>query len=614
MDKVDVFSAGMPQASSSKGLIGQRIKNTVNNRLKQIIDHPLMLNGFKKKSLAYPWTVNSVDGSWEGGVSYSWQGEYVGKWLHAATILAISEKDKELAERVKSVADELVSYQEEDGYLGVYDKDSRITAPYGPHSEKSWDVWTHRYNIYGLLTAYSYFGNQKWLDACKRMGDLLIGIFGPNGRNITFEGTRNGISALTIIESIMMLYRYSGENKYLEFAKHIVYKSSEERTKVLSILLKKQSVQLVGGGKAYQLMAVLLGVLDLYRYTGDKDLLTAVLNAWEDIQDGHVHITGGPWSRKTNEDSNRECFAETRYWSPSENVENCATVTWIQLNCSLLCLTGEAKFADAAELTMYNHLSGSFLPECNEGTYFSYINEDKRAFTSKLHCCNSSWPRALAVINTHICLTAENSIAVNFYESGLFQVQLKDGGCLGLALETDYPLKGNVKITVQMNHPLNNTIMLRIPSWSKNTAVKINGGMLKESAVQGEWLQLIRVWNNHDVIELEFDMAVNEVNQLVGEDLLAAYKYGPLVLSAFEFWPKEEKELPMVSDRGISSHKYAFSGEGLMLEGPYFKLQLTEPVHKRDNSVSKDVTLLPYYQASAKKESVITWFRKEKQQ
>ena len=47
-----------------------------------------------------------------------------------------------------------------------------------------WDVWTHRYNLYGLLTYEKYYPNKKVIDACRKMGDLLIEVFGEGKADI----------------------------------------------------------------------------------------------------------------------------------------------------------------------------------------------------------------------------------------------------------------------------------------------------------------------------------------------------------------------------------------------------------------------------------------------
>lgn len=64
---------------------------------------------------------------------------------------------------------ELINTQLENGYLGTYTPDQYWT---------SWDVWSHKYNLHGLLTYYATTGYKPALEASKKMGDLLCRTFG----------------------------------------------------------------------------------------------------------------------------------------------------------------------------------------------------------------------------------------------------------------------------------------------------------------------------------------------------------------------------------------------------------------------------------------------------
>jgi len=92
------------------------------------------------------------------------------------------------------------------------------------------------------------------------MADLLIETFGKGKADLTRYGTRRGISATTLLESIVMLYERTGDRKYLDFAGHIVAMSeANPKLRLMGNMLEKGSVVKSGDGKAYQLMANLLG-------------------------------------------------------------------------------------------------------------------------------------------------------------------------------------------------------------------------------------------------------------------------------------------------------------------------------------------------------------------
>ena len=66
-------------------------------------------------------------------------------------------------------ADDLVACQDSDGYLGTYNPQTSPDGPGRLSLPLQWDIWTHRYNIVGLLSAHRHLaGKQAWLDAVSR--------------------------------------------------------------------------------------------------------------------------------------------------------------------------------------------------------------------------------------------------------------------------------------------------------------------------------------------------------------------------------------------------------------------------------------------------------------
>jgi uncharacterized protein len=599
----DIFVEPQPGDVQFAGLLGSMIDNTAEQRLRYIAGHPLLLGGFEKKDFVSGGTFGHYvfeHPKYGGPTPRAWLGEHVGKWLHTAAVIGLSRQDDELLKSVTAIADELVSYQDADGYLATYDQSTRFTAPPGDFIKGTWDIWEHRYNLYGLLTAYRYLGNEAWLDASKKMGDLLVKTFGPGGRKITDYGTRRGISSLTVLESITQLYKMSGDVKYLDFAKYLVYTASEERTKVLTKLLAREGVHTIGDGKAYQLMAVMLGLLDLYQYTGEEEFYTAVIRGWEDIKHNHLTVTGGTWTKQLLGINNSECFAPVSYWTPFEHVENCAAITWLQLNCALLRITGDARFADEAEFTLYNQQMGSHTADCSLGTYFTTTNgnvsNSAREHTNVYHCCNSSWPRTYAVAVTHAYGYMDGGIAVNIYAPGSFQATLGGTG-VTIAQETGYPLDTVVKFTITPEQSLEFPLNLRIPVWAKGVQVIVNGQPWDGSAQGGTRLTIKRRWSAGDVVDMTFAHQPELRMAWSGGKHLAAFVDGPLAYSTVLEDTDELHPLPGIAVDIDGAALQSVKGSN----GPAYRME------------TKDlgtVTLLPYYQASSRNVPVATWFER----
>jgi uncharacterized protein len=153
----DVAEPLAPGQVQLTGWLGERVTNNEKNRLVKVDLEPL-LAGYKKRPGNHPWI-----------------GEHIGKWMHAATLAWANTGDAKLRAKLDGAARELIATQEADGYLGTYTPGKR----FGLYEGADWDVWSHKYNLLGLLTYYQYTGSQDALNACRKMGDLLIHTFGP---------------------------------------------------------------------------------------------------------------------------------------------------------------------------------------------------------------------------------------------------------------------------------------------------------------------------------------------------------------------------------------------------------------------------------------------------
>ena len=353
-----VVQAGLPDAalvlSPSQihigGWLGARIDANEKNRLLAVDTEPL-LAGYRKRPGSHPWI-----------------GEHVGKWLHAATLAWAYTGDPALKAKLDRVAADLIACQEPDGYLGTYVPEKR----FGLYEGADWDVWSHKYNLIGLLTYYQYTGNRPALDCCRKMADLLIATF-PGKKSILAAGTHVGMAATSVLEPVVLLYRFTGDARYLEFARYIVKSWDEPGGPAIAASLRAgKGVNKTANGKAYEMLSNLVGLCELARATGDRSLLEPVLNAWNDIVENRLYITGSA--------SAGEHFRDDHVLPNHVGAhigETCVTTTWIQLNLQLLRLTGDAKFGDELERTFYNHLAAAQHPRGDDWCYFTALEGKK---------------------------------------------------------------------------------------------------------------------------------------------------------------------------------------------------------------------------------------------
>lgn len=495
----------IPDVSHFTGWIGSRLDANERNRL-LAIDPARLLEGYRKRP-----------------GRQAWDGEHVGKWLHAATLAWVYSGDAELRKKLDYVADELCKCQLADGYLGTYTADQRWTE---------WDVWAHKYNLLGLMTYMRYTGNLAPMPTCRRMADLLCNTFGdqPGKRDIITSGWHTGMASTSVLEPMVLFYRMTGEPRYLDFCKYILRAWEQPNgPHIVSRLLDLKRVDKVGNAKAYEMLSCLNGALELYRTTGDDRLLSACLNAWQDIVDKRLYLTGAA--------SHNELFCEDFNLPNTGNVgETCVTVTWLQLNAQLLRLTGEARFADQLEHVVLNQLFGAQRPDGTGWGYYVEM-EGKKPYRDSLdgHCCLSSGPRGLALVPTFAVTTDPDGVVVNMYDAGTSRLMLADKTPVTVTTSTLYPSEGNISMILEPAEGQSREFMvkLRVPSWCRESAVTVNG---KEHSVSNSdgYACIKRPWKGGDQLNLSLKL---EPRLTVGDHLNAgkvAVSYGPLVLSADE--------------------------------------------------------------------------------
>ncbi|HEY0679522.1 MAG TPA: beta-L-arabinofuranosidase domain-containing protein, partial [Chitinophagaceae bacterium] len=209
----------------------------------------------------------------------------------------------------------------------------------------------------------------------------------------------------------------------------------------------------------------------------------------------------------------------------------------------MLLLTGHAKYADVMELALYNSvLSGISL----NGKNFLYTNplafsdqlpfqqrwsKDRVPYISLSNCCPPNVVRTIAEVSNYAYSISDKGLWINLYGSNALNTKLKDGTGVQLLQQTDYPWDGRVTIKIENDPKKRFSVFLRIPGWSKNATLKVNGEAQKLPS-PGEYAEINKTWQKGDVIELIMPMpaVMMEANPLVEETRnQVAVKRGPIV-------------------------------------------------------------------------------------
>jgi DUF1680 family protein len=513
------------------GILGERLFLWRGVRLWRVGGDPFLLSGFIQPPGTHPW-----------------QGEHVGKWLHAASLAFAATGDAREGEAVRRIAAQLVATQGADGYLGTYSEAERFSNQLATGDPKSWDIWTNRYAIQGLLAYHDVVEDAAALNACRKAGDLLVATVGPPDGDLTKFGTRYGLSSGVLLESISLLYQRTGDPRYLELARHIVVcLERHPNVRISAAMRAGEDVTVCGDGKAYQLMAVLLGYVELYRATGEKPLLDTAVTAWERIRADHVNRAGGPWGYQVERGTNQECFAPRAYFHPTNCVETCSTTTWIQLSLALFEITGESRYANAAEVAVLNHLLGAQSPDGNRWAYHSMLNMPDRGYDDAITCCGSSGPRALEEYGRRLVYRAADRVVLNGYLPCMVPLEGEKGLIGELVVEGGYPLVPACSVRLELAGPAEFALDFRIPTGVAGIDLTVNGSPQQAKQTEPGFLRVQRQWQPGDRITVEFDFTLSSHFQTANDGLRwAAFSWGPLVLAQTVALQTDQPEIVLV--------------------------------------------------------------------
>jgi DUF1680 family protein len=528
-DKVE-FSfepADFQKTTYSDSWIHDRMQINVEKRL-LTLDLDLLLEPFKQRP----------------GVQW-WVGEHIGKFLHAASYAYRFTGDERIKERMEYAVKELISCQLDNGYLGTYvEKDQFHQGDGVDWRGPIWDVWMHKYNLIGLLSYYQATGDKKALEASKCAADLLYNTFAVQKKSLRRASAHVGMAATSVLEPMATLYRLTGEQRYLDFC-HLIIDSWEqpddpetdakEEGSILTSLLDHGSVFKTANKKSYEMLSNLVGLLALYRVDPDPRYLTACKAAWNDIATNRLYITGTT--------SYNEHFDEDHRLRPGrEAAEGCVTVTWLQLTTHLLELTGDVKYADELERTMYNALLAAESPLTGDVSYYTpligykgYGESSHDPSLPGISCCSSSIPRGIAMIPEFSSGTLNGKPALLQYIQGKHALNYGKGANrmeVNLHVRGDYPERGDIEITVNPKKAVRFPLVLRVPVWAEGFEASVAGKIY--TSVGNRLLEIKRKWSPGDKIQVTIPLEIRIVPDTDETSNMVAFAHGPQVLAADE--------------------------------------------------------------------------------
>ncbi|WP_315095843.1 beta-L-arabinofuranosidase domain-containing protein [uncultured Cellulomonas sp.] len=421
----------------------------------------------------------------------------------------------------------LAAVQRDDGYLHTLYAGDEVFA------DLRWghELYVLGHLVQGAVARARTTGRTDLLDVARRFADLAVARFG--------EGGEDGYCGHPEVETALVeLYRLTGEQSYLDLARRQVdlrgsgvlgsgpfppaYHQDHAPVREVTEVT----------GHAVRQAYLAAGVADVVAETGDPELLAALLRLWDSAQGTSTYVTGGTGSRHKD-----EAFGDPFELPPDRAyAETCAAIATFQWAWRMLLLTGEGRFADEMERTLYNAIPAS---TSVAGTGFLYANplqvrtgrdgSSEFAPSERLPwfacaCCPPNLARLVASLQDYVATRDESGVQLHLYADA--DVSL---GPVRLTVRTEYPWDGRVVLDAGPDG-LHEDLSLRIPAWADVGAVRlVVDGRVQEVLVEDGY---VRVAGPVHRVELELPMPVVAVAAHPRVDAVrgcVALRRGPVV-------------------------------------------------------------------------------------
>jgi uncharacterized protein len=583
---------------------------------------------------------------------FQFQDSDVAKWIEAASyaiaaLAAAGRRDPEL-ERAMDGAIELVgAAQQSDGYIQSY---YSVAAKGKRWTDLEWghELYCGGHLIEAAVAHFQATLSRKFLDIMLRYVDCVDAAFGIE------EGKRRGYDGHPEIElALFKLYRVTRDERHLRLARYFVdergrkpcYFDAErerlgtgKRHRMLELDYFQAQAPLreqrTAEGHAVRGAYLYCAMADYVREGCDPGLRGALSAIWENATGRRMYVTGAMGS---------QAYAERHsidFDLPSDTAyaETCASIGLVMWAWRMLLVDPDSRYAEVLERALYNGvLSGMSA----DGKRFFYVNplevrpavdrarQDHEHVRSRRFewfgcaCCPPNIARLVGSIGGYAYAFDEASVWVHNYVAGSASFPAGSGNLI-LAVETDYPWEGLVRIRVESGEGVERALRLRVPEWSlgpgRGFSLRLNGEIVPAPSMERGYAVLARAWRPGDLVELELDMRARllysrpELGEAIG---LACVQRGPFILCAEEAdnGPGLHRlELDPSSAIAVAREDYGFGpslraeigGRRVILPPPGAPLYGTEPPAYEPCRVK----LIPYFQWANRDDGEMrVWFR-----
>lgn len=520
-----------------------------------------------------------IYGGWE---SDTIAGHSLGHYMTALVLAWQQTGNAECRRRADYIVDELALCQSQrsDGYFGALGrktKDGKIVdgeaifpeVMRGEIKSGGFDLngsWSPLYTVHkyfaGLLDIHAAWGNPRALAVATGLAGYFEKVFAAldDAQMQALLGCEYG----GLNESYAELYAHTGDARWLRVAERVYDR------RVLDPLVAQDDK--LANFHANTQVPKLIGLARIHELTGKDDPARAARFFWQRVTGHHSYVIGG--------NADREYFFEpdtVALHLTESTCEHCNTYNMLKLTRQLYSWEPDGALFDYYERAHLNHVMSAQNPATGGFTYMTpmmsgaprgYSGPGEEAFW----CCVGSGMESHAKHGDSIYWEGEGTLFVNLYIPSTVQWHARG---VVATLDTDYPFKPEVRLSLDAVKQGRFTLALRIPGWAGDKAVlAVNCAPVPATRRNGYAL-VERSWKKGDTISLTLPLDLRLEAAPGAPDVVAVVR-GPMVLAA-DLGPAETEwtgvEPAMVGDAPLAafaplvSDRPRFRTSGVMRPG-----------------------------------------------
>lgn len=476
----------------------------------ELINDPIYSTGRLHKNSTVKDLGNNKEGDAEGSEQYKWwNSETQSNWWDGYIRNVILLNDNAGLKKVDQYVQKVLKSQDEDGYIGIYDKELR----YNFNSENG-ELWSKATMYRGLLAYYEYSKDKKvWNALVKAVDNVMInypiGTSSPFSSGNVFNG---GVShGLTFTDVLDKMYQITGDTKYANYALFLFLDfsktyQSEKDVQLNNILNPNYKLQSHGVHTYEHLRPLLVAT-----YAGKNTELQKALEIYIQRIENTTTLTGGAIGD--------EWIAERTADATYTGYEYCSLHELLDSYTVLLQKQGNPKTAEKIETIFYNAAQGSRNPNYSCIAYLKTDNsfemmgtkngevEPNRNQTrykySPAHqdvavCCNPNAGRITPYFIQKSWLKENENTLVNVLLMPNSVETKIQNQLIKIETITEYPYENIFTFKISNPNYVQPIIKIRKPSWA--TKVITNESYVLEN----DFIVIDRKFGNEDKIQIEF--------------------------------------------------------------------------------------------------------------